>query len=345
MTGLPYSCQPMDLWIETTMNLNSKLKQGWIQLLQNDKQLFCQIRNANNVARVKANIKKNLKCERRHKKHVECQPARMRKDEQAVQDLLTSMEDFEADPFDESTPTLRSLQSGVAASAEILKDLKNALKEGHDQANNILEDRVFSKSLLLTATISRNKRLNLASKQVCTSSGSCVSAIQMEKSGLATLMDFAEKRKIIELEILVEKWVTEECLSMYNVDGSLRKTAKSKLLQSFTREPQLNPNEFTSLVDMGLIWRLTTPTSDDRDGKKRSGVEYTWKDYLDKICSIVFARHSNAIKIILINDKYVGSSIKDDEHDRRAAKYANLPNVYQKVVTSFLVQHSSIKSC
>ena len=28
MTGLPHSCQPMDLWIETTMNLNSKLKQG-----------------------------------------------------------------------------------------------------------------------------------------------------------------------------------------------------------------------------------------------------------------------------------------------------------------------------
>ena len=31
MTGLPYSCQPMDLWIETTMNLNSKSKQGWLQ--------------------------------------------------------------------------------------------------------------------------------------------------------------------------------------------------------------------------------------------------------------------------------------------------------------------------
>ena len=36
MTGLPYSNQPMDLWIEVTMNLDSKLKQGWLQLLQND---------------------------------------------------------------------------------------------------------------------------------------------------------------------------------------------------------------------------------------------------------------------------------------------------------------------
>ena len=36
MTGLPYSNQPVDLWIEVTMNLELKLKQGWHQLLQND---------------------------------------------------------------------------------------------------------------------------------------------------------------------------------------------------------------------------------------------------------------------------------------------------------------------
>ena len=71
MTGLPYSCQPLDLWIETTMNLNSKLKQGWLQLLQNDKQLFSTTRNVNNVARVKAAVNSNLKCKRRHCKHVE----------------------------------------------------------------------------------------------------------------------------------------------------------------------------------------------------------------------------------------------------------------------------------
>ncbi|KAL8578071.1 hypothetical protein ACOMHN_019787 [Nucella lapillus] len=77
MTGLPYSCQPLNLWIATTMNLNSKLKQGWLQLLQNEKQLFSTIRNVNNVARVKAAVQQNLKCELRHRKHVECQPARM----------------------------------------------------------------------------------------------------------------------------------------------------------------------------------------------------------------------------------------------------------------------------
>ena len=35
ITGQPYTYQPLRLWIETTMNLNSKLEQGWLQLLQN----------------------------------------------------------------------------------------------------------------------------------------------------------------------------------------------------------------------------------------------------------------------------------------------------------------------
>ena len=133
LTGLPYSCQPLDLWIETTMNLNSKLKQGWLQLLLNEKQLFTTTRNANNVARVKTTVNQNLNCQLRHRKHVECQPSRMKKDEQAVQDLQACMKDFDAEPFDISSPALRSLQSGLVASPELVHDLRTALTDGTDR--------------------------------------------------------------------------------------------------------------------------------------------------------------------------------------------------------------------
>ena len=76
---------------------------------------------------------------------MECQPARMKKDEQAVQDLILCMNDFDADPFDESVPKLRSPQSSVIASPEVLEDLWNALQQGEKQSNNIFEKRVFSK--------------------------------------------------------------------------------------------------------------------------------------------------------------------------------------------------------
>ena len=35
MTGKPYSCLPLDLWIEMTMNKGSKLKAGWSRILKN----------------------------------------------------------------------------------------------------------------------------------------------------------------------------------------------------------------------------------------------------------------------------------------------------------------------
>ena len=75
---------------------------------------------------------------------------------------------------------------------------------------------------------------------------------------------------------------------MFNADGSMRKTAKSKLLQSFSRQPVLEvPSAYIKLVDMGLIWRLASPTSDDHDAKTRSGTDYLWRDYLKKLCTMI----------------------------------------------------------
>ena len=91
------------------MNLNSKPKQGWFRLLQNEKQLFSTTRNANNVARVKTTLNRNLKCRDRSRKHVECQPARMKTDAQAIQNLVACIADFETAPFDDTNSTLRSL--------------------------------------------------------------------------------------------------------------------------------------------------------------------------------------------------------------------------------------------
>ena len=58
LSGLPYSAMPLDMWIEVTMNLCSKLKAGCLCLHQNEKQLFITARNANNVSRVKSVVKK-----------------------------------------------------------------------------------------------------------------------------------------------------------------------------------------------------------------------------------------------------------------------------------------------
>ena len=68
-------------------NMAWRLKQGWLCLLQNGNQLFSTIGNVSNVTRVKTTVKQDVKCEHRNRKHIECQPARMKKDERIVEDL------------------------------------------------------------------------------------------------------------------------------------------------------------------------------------------------------------------------------------------------------------------
>ena len=54
ITGNPYSNMAWDMWIECTMNKGSKMKSGWLSILQNEKQLLVHSRNVHNVALIRA---------------------------------------------------------------------------------------------------------------------------------------------------------------------------------------------------------------------------------------------------------------------------------------------------
>ena len=231
ITGRPYTCQPLDLWIETTMDINSKLKQGWLQLLQNEKQFFSTIGNANNVARVKAALRKNLSCHNLHRKHDEWQSARMKKDEQAVHELPVCIVEFDPDPFDLSKPTLRSLQSGLFTAPELVTGFQMALKDGKIEAETICMKEYSPNHGLSQQPFTGRREVTLEV------SGASINVALMETSWLVAPVDLAEGVSIIKLESALEGRATEECLSIFDVDRSMRKTCKSKLLQLFSMEP------------------------------------------------------------------------------------------------------------
>ena len=130
MTGQPYTCQPLDLWIETTMDLNSKLKQRMAPAFAEWETTVFDFKK----------YKQHGKGERYSEEGSELsespQEARWmptnknEKDEQAVQDLLTCNVEFDADWFEPSHPTLRSLQSGLLATPELVTDFPMALQDG-----------------------------------------------------------------------------------------------------------------------------------------------------------------------------------------------------------------------
>jgi len=153
------------------MNKGSKMKSGWLSILQNEKQLLVHSRNVKNVAQIRA--AHNALCNRKKKKtkHSECGPKCMRQDEQCVQDLVTCTHEFDFFPFDQSSPNLRTLQSAMPASDELITDFKSAHKVGEDKLISFLEERVFSKNTSIHAPVPLNKRLTFVKMTETTKQG------------------------------------------------------------------------------------------------------------------------------------------------------------------------------
>lgn len=167
MTGKPYSCVAVDIWIKSTMNKRSKLKSGWLVILKNEKQLLSNTQNVNNVKGIRVCVHRHVNLKRQgSRKHADCSPRKMKIDEQSVQDISACLNEFHCDPLDQSDPTLRSLQSGIQASPVLCADLKSAKADGQQRVEEFVNERVYSKTKSLNARIPCSKRGNFATQEV-----------------------------------------------------------------------------------------------------------------------------------------------------------------------------------
>lgn len=338
MTGNPYSCVALDIWIESTMNKGSKLKSGWLAILNNEKQLLSNTRNVNNINRVRRAVHQHAD-HRRHmsEKHADCSSSKMRKDEQAVQDISSCLNEFECDPFDLTNQKLRSLQSGIPASDALGVDLASAKKDGESKLKEFLDERIYSKMKSLNDRIPRSKRKNFSTqelKAMATGENQKGKADEMERDAMSSVLGLVDGSGTCKLEDVLEHRVTSECLSIFNANGTFRKSQKSKLLQKLAmKDVTPQPVVYTSLIDMGLIWRLTAPNIEDRE--KGDGTKYTWGDYAQKMMNCVLKRHSHAERIICVNDSYDQDyNIKDSERILRQ-KQLPIRNVFMKAEDKF----------
>jgi len=72
------------------------------------------------------------------------------------------------------------------------------------------------------------------------------------------------------------------------LNGTMKKVHKSKMIEKLHTEPmEAVPEKYIALVDMGFLWRLATPSAEDRE--KPDGSVFTWGDYADKLFSIAVA--------------------------------------------------------
>ena len=143
ITGKPYSSLLTDLWIEKSINIGSKMKAGWQQILGNEAMLCANIKNKNymNQLRVKQHYIADMKSYKSgHKVNT---ASRTKLDELGVQDIDARIADFNCDPFDTENVQLCSLQSGQLVPKEAEDDLLSAYEDGDTKVKKFFEERNF----------------------------------------------------------------------------------------------------------------------------------------------------------------------------------------------------------
>ena len=104
----------------------------------------------------------------------------------------------------------------------------------------------------------------------------------------------------MDLTELLEHRAVEECVALFNCNGTYRKTQKSKLIQKLSLQYVDLQEPYIAIVDIGMIWRMATPSAEDR--QTQDGTPYKWSDYVHKLASIILSRHGEAKQIICVND-------------------------------------------
>jgi len=147
----------------------------------------------------------------------------MRKDEQAVQDLITCFNEFDCFPFDPASPTLRTLQLAIPATPELIQDFNKAKQDGETQLTIFVDERIYSKQKSIHHPIKRNSYLIFADIPLKKVSGDTLKMKQgeMESTALASVVNLSG---LLSLTELMKHCISEECLTLFNVNGTFRKT-------------------------------------------------------------------------------------------------------------------------
>ena len=230
---------PLYLWIEMTMNKGSKMKAGWLKILRNEKMLLTITRNVNSVNRVWASLHTLAQMKISHS-HTENTPSHLNINENAVQDLDSCITKFDCDPFDLDKPQLRALVSGVVAL-------------GETRVTQFLKKHMFSQNRPFDAPIHGCSRYTFSKPPATKDSvtGKMRKTDAMENRELASVIWLAESGKEkFTLAQMMEYRMRDECLSIFNINGTMKKVQKSKLVEKLNMQPvDLVPDKYISFGD------------------------------------------------------------------------------------------------
>ena len=117
---------------------------------------------------------------------------------------------------------MRSLQSGLKASDELVADFNTAHHDGESLIQSFFKERMFSNEKSFDATLHRNFRNNFSKPPILkdASAQKVTKTDAMENKAMAEIITLAQGLEDgLVLSEVMEYRVTEECLPIFNING------------------------------------------------------------------------------------------------------------------------------
>ncbi len=310
---------PEDQSIEETINKSSKIPGGIVGKSRNPAAVSQWIDTTADRSQITENVRKmaGLVSEG-GEGHKEGGASRVRKDEQAVRDVIDVINNMR-NPFLPSDE-LVSISTGVQATEETKKDLLSGYKEGKQRAETFIKDRILSNKVPFFDPITKLK-LNTFTTQITEKKvkvGDKELTIRADRSFFCKLVFIAQSRNLDLFEVYSHElgpipWAIATPL------GTALKPDKAKLMEILEKDtPALSkPQGAAWIIDtFAAIQTLkAVPVEGSSASIKPQNFSGVAESILRSMCEVSLPQPA---RIDIVVDTYAKVSIKHPERERRS---------------------------
>ena len=302
-----FNALPPDQVIEQTINREQKGPGGIIGISTSIAAKQRWVLTSHITAQLSLNFKSSLSLSQENQPPKDTGSKRQKFDETLVTSCIEMINQWN-NPFEPSEGIV-NLSSGVTASEEIKEDLLKAKEIGERCLDEFLKSRIESGEVSLYEPIRKQKLKtfdNATKKKVLKVKGTDV-AVKADRQTFARLLLIQQQRGI-DLKKVLTYELSSLPLSLANPDGTLCKTAKSKLISILHPSiPQIQtlPNNSTAKIFDGMVLLQKIPPNLETFG-------YISGYLIRKIMK----DSKNAT--FFVTDHYLPNSIKSMERKKRS---------------------------
>jgi hypothetical protein len=306
-TDKPFSRQPIDYTLETTINADAANKLTGISHMTNSisaRQRWCKSHSIRST--ITAHVMGETGLRPVQDITADLERSRINRHSLQLQNLIAHMKQ-NVNPFskDNDKNNLYNISTGQAVSEDIEHFLLNVEKLGNEQREQFINE-CSEDPERFERPIKRNKILNFATavpKQKISVSGKLI-AVQMQRDLFGQLLSISLEQKL-NIDKVLAYPLTPVPLALCHIDGMINKTDTSVLLKMLQKEIHSNPPERCDAIIYDGFFIMHSITD----------VPSSFGKVFEKLMQVFTANSASTVIIAL--DRYIFPSIKDTEHGLR----------------------------